>query len=207
MRKDGIRARQARKFKVTTDSEHRFPVAGNELDRNFDADVPNARWCGDITYIWTSEGWLYLAVVLDLFSRRIVGWHVKKTLGRGLVIEALKGALRTRRPDEGLLHHSDRGSQYASGDYQELLTGAGCRVSMSRKGNCWDNAPAESFFATLKKELVYGRRFATREEARGELFEFIEIWYNRKRLHSSLGYLSPAQYEEKMLMQSTAIAA
>ena len=198
MREHGIRAKQARKFKATTDSKHELPVAENHLDRQFDVDRPNAAWVSDISYIWTREGWLYLAVVIDLFSRQVVGWCARSRLDRSLVLEALRDALRQRKPTSALIHHSDRGSQYASSDYQRLLAQAEILCSMSRKGNCWDNAPAESFFASLKAELVHGRRFRTRAEARSELFEYIEVWYNRKRLHSSLGYLSPVQYETFM---------
>lgn len=207
MRLKGLRAKQTKKFKATTDSKHDHPVAANELGQDFEIDVPNARWVADITYVWTKQGWLYLAVVMDLFSRRIVGWQMSKRMTRQLVIGALEMAIEARRPEAGLLHHSDRGSQYASGDYRKLLEENGCACSMSRKGNCWDNAPVESFFATLKKELIHGRCFATRAQAQSEIFEFIEVWYNRKRRHSSLDYMSPVQYEEKMLTQTTAIAA
>lgn len=207
MQEDGLRARQARKFKATTDSKHEMPVAKNLLARNFDAKRPNAVWAADITYVWTREGWLYLAVVLDLFSRRVVGWSLRPYLQRSLVLEALGQSLRERRPGAGLVHHSDRGSQYASHDYQRLLAGAGIACSMSRKGDCWDNAPVESFFSTLKRELIHGREFRTRAEARSEIFEYIEVWYNRKRRHSSLGYLSPVQYEERWTEQQTAALA
>ena len=207
MRLKGLRAKQAKKFKATTDSKHDHPVAANVLERDFEIDVPNARWAADITFVWTSQGWLYLAVVMDLFSRRIVGWQMSNRMTRQLVIGALEMAIEARRPEAGLLHHSDRGSQYASADYRKLLEENGCTCSMSRKGNCWDNAPVESFFATLKKELIHGRGFATRAQAQSEIFEFIEVWYNRKRRHSSLDYMSPVQYEEKMLTQTTAIAA
>ena len=207
MRAHGIRAQRMRRFTATTDSKHRLPVAENVLNRQFDVEVPNARWAADITYIWTQQGWLYLAVVMDLFSRRIVGWSMQETLERSLVIDALSMALRRRRPASGLLHHSDRGSQYASLDYQEVLKQAGCTCSMSRRGNCWDNAPVESFFSTLKMELIHHRRYRTRVEARLEVFEFIESWYNRVRLHSSLGYLSPAAYEAKQATHPLPIAA
>lgn len=203
----GIRAKQAKRFKATTDSRHRLPVAENKLDRQFEPEAPNEAWAADLTYIWTGEGWLYLAVVMDLFSRRIVGFSMQKTLERRLVIDALEMALGRRRPEAGLLHHSDRGSQYASGDFQAVLTGAGIVCSMSRKGNCWDNAPVESFFATLKNELVYHRRYQTRAEARADIFAYIESWYNSKRLHSSLGYLSPAEYELHTAQRPTSIAA
>ena len=196
MHAHGVRAKQTKRFKATTDSRHRLPVAENVLDRQFEPAAPNEAWAADITYVWTREGWLYLAVVMDLFSRRVVGLSMQRVMGRQLVIGALKMALGRRRPGPGLLHHSDRGSQYASGDFQALLRGTGIVCSMSRKGNCWDNAPLESFFATLKNELVHHRRYQTRAEARSEIFEYIETWYNSKRLHSSLGYLSPAEYEQ-----------
>ena len=195
MRQHGLQARRAQRSATTTDSAHARPVAENVLDRQFEADVPNARWATDVTYVWTREGWLYLAVVLDLFSRRVVGWSMRETLHRALVIDALEMALAARRPVAGLLCHSDRGSQYASGEYQQVLERSGCTCSMSRRGNCWDNAVVESFFATLKCELVHGERFETRAEARQALFAFIEVWYNRERLHSSLGYVSPATFE------------
>lgn len=207
MRTHGIQAKQTKRFKATTDSRHRLPVAENVLDQQFESAACNETWAADITYIWTREGWLYLAVVMDLFSRRIVGLSMQRVMGRQLVIDALRMALGRRQPGPGLLHHSDRGSQYASGDFQRLLTAAGIVCSMSRKGNCWDNAPLESFFATLKTELVYHRRYRTRAEARSDLFEYIETWYNRKRLHSSLGYLSPVEYEAQAAQSSMAMAA
>ena len=207
MRAHCIEARRPRRFRATTDSKHTLPVAENVLDRQFEVKVPDARWSADITYIWTRQGWLYLAVVMDLFSRRIVGWSMQETMDRGLVIRALKMALMARRPPVGLLLHSDRGSQYASHDYQQVLKQARCRCSMSRKGNCWDNAPVESFFSTLKVELIHARRYETRQQAQAEIFEFIEVWYNRQRLHSSLGYLSPAAYEARMAAQSLPLAA
>ena len=207
MRIHGVRAIQARRFKATTDSVHTLPVAENVLDRQFGVERADAAWAADITYIWTQEGWMYLAVVMDLFSRRVLGWSARPTMERKLVMEALRGALQLRRPAGDLLHHSDRGSQYASADYQELLRSARVTCSMSRKGNCWDNAPVESFFSTLKRELVHHCRFQTRSQARSELFEFIEVWYNRKRLHSSLGYMSPIEFEAAQNQQSTAMAA
>ncbi len=201
MRESGIRAKVSRKFCVTTDSSHGDPVAPNLLGRRFSIEEissPNRVWASDITYIPTGEGWLYLAVVLDLVSRRVVGWSMRYTLEKSLVIDALRSALAYRNPKPGeLKHHSDRGSQYACADHREVLTENGIECSMSRKGDCWDNAVAESFFATLKKELVHGENWKTREEARAALFEYIELWYNRERRHSSLGYLSPAEYEEK----------
>ena len=195
MRDRRLKPRQKRRFKVTTDSNHNLPVAKNLLNRHFKVARPNACWNADITYIWTSQGWLYLAVVMDLYSRRIIGWSMQPTMERDLVLSALKMALALRRPGPDLLHHSDQGSQYASNDYQKLLIKKGFICSMSRKGDCWDNAPVESFFATLKKERVHHRRYRTREQARTDIFRYIEGWYNRKRLHSALGYMSPCDYE------------
>jgi transposase InsO family protein len=197
MHQNGIRPEPVRRFVATTDSKHALPVAQNLLDRQFGAPQADSRWNCDITYVWTREGWLYLAVVLDLFSRKIVGWSMQPSLERGLVLDALEMALAGRRPSEGLLCHSDRGSQYASLDYQSLLQAVGIVCSMSRKGNCWDNAPVESFFATLKRELIHRRQYETREEARTDIFQYIEIWYNRRRRHSSVGYLSPEEFERR----------
>lgn len=207
MRLHDISAKQKRRFKATTDSKHTLPVAENVLNRQFTPSAPNVAWSADITYIPTRQGWLYLAVVMDLFSRRIVGWSMHKRLHRSLVLDALKMALRGRSPRPGLIHHSDRGSQYASGDYQALLDAQQMVCSMSRRGNCWDNAPVESFFSTLKRELVHRRRYRTRAEARAELFEYIEVWYNRRRRHSSLGYQSPVKYEELFDPSSLALVA
>jgi putative transposase len=193
----GLQSRRKRRFKATTDSNHALPVAENVLDRKFEVDAPNIAWVTDITYVWTSEGWLYLAAILDLFSRRVVGFAMSERIDRALVLKALAAAVGRRVPNAGLVHHSDRGSQYASNDYQTALDELGVVCSMSRKGNCWDNAVAESFFATLKTELVYQRRFATRAEAREAIFEFIEVFYNCQRRHSSLGYVSPMEYEMK----------
>lgn len=193
----GLQSRRKRRFKATTDSNHALPVAENILDRKFEVDAPNVAWVTDITYVWTSEGWLYLAAILDLFSRRVVGFAMSERIDRALVLEALTAAVGRRVPNAGLVHHSDRGSQYASNDYQDVLDDLGVVCSMSRKGNCWDNAVAESFFATVKTELVYQRRFATRAEAREAIFEFIEVFYNRQRRHSFLGYVSPVEYEMK----------
>lgn len=196
MRLNGLRAKQKRAFKVkTTDSNHHQPVAPNLLDQDFQTDQPDRKWLTDITYIATAEGWLYLAVVLDLYSRRIVGWAMSDRLERQLVIDALLMALQARRPPPGLLHHSDRGSQYASQEYQALLTKHQLRCSMSRAGNCYDNAPMESFFSTLKSELIHHRRYATRAEARADIFEFIEVFYNRLRRHSALAFQSPVMFE------------
>lgn len=196
MRGAGIRVETARRFKVTTDSNHALPTFENRLNRQFTATTADSRWVSDITYLWTGEGWLYLSVILDLFSRRVVGWSLAPTLHKEIVLDALGMAVSGRRPEAGLLVHSDRGSQYASGSYQERLLQAGAVCSMSRRGNCHDNAVAESFFATLKKELVHRRRFETRAAARTAIFEWIEVWYNRRRRHSSLGYLSPAEFEK-----------
>lgn len=197
MRRHGIKARRKRRFKKTTDSRHALPIQPNLLDRRFMTPKPNRRWASDITYIWTAEGWLYLAVVMDLYHRRIVGWSMQSTLEQPLVNQALAMALAARRPAPGLLHHSDRGSQYASGEYQQLLDQHGIECSMSRKGNCWDNAPVESFFSTLKQELVYDQGYQSRRDARSEIFEYIEVWYNRQRRHSALGYLSPDEFERR----------
>jgi len=195
MRKHGIRAKTKKKFKATTNSKHTFPVAENVLARNFSPEAPNKAWAGDITYLWTREGWLYLAVVIDLFSRKVVGWAMEDTLSRELAMKALRMAISSREPDAGLVSHSDRGSQYASNDYQELLRLYGAICSMSRKGNCWDNSVVESFFGTLKQEHVFFCDYGTREEARNSVFEWIEGWYNVKRLHSTLGNCSPDEYE------------
>ena len=199
MRKYEITARPLRRYVTTTDSAHPLPVSPNRLGQQFTVEEPNTHWSADITYLWTSEGWLYLAVVLDLYSRRVIGWSIKDSLDRSLVLSALEGALIQRKPEPGLICHSDRGSQYASGDYQALLSKAEAICSMSRKGNCYDNAPVESFFASLKRELIHPRTFATREEARNAVFEWIAVWYNRKRRHSTLGYLSPEQFERQHL--------
>lgn len=204
MSANGIRAKQRRKFVATTDSKHDLPVAENALARQFAVREPNKVWVSDITYIPTDEGWLYLAGVLDLCSRVAVGWSMSNTLERQLAMDALRMAYQRRRPGRGLVHHSDRGCQYASQDYQRLLRAYGMQASMSRKGNCWDNAPMESFFGTLKKELVHHRRYRTREEARRDIFNYLELFYNRERLHSSLGYNSPVQYEKMMAAQRAA---
>jgi putative transposase len=196
MRDNVIRAKTARKFRNTTDSNHPLPVADNLLDRQFAAQQPNQRWLGDITYIPTREGWLYLAAVEDLYSRMVVGWSMAENMESRLVVDALQMAVARRLPRAGLLAHSDRGSQYASEHYQFLLGKHGIECSMSGVGQCWDNAPMESFFATLKKELVHHEDYQTRADARLSIFEYIEAFYNPKRRHSSLGYLSPAEYEQ-----------
>lgn len=200
MQEAELQAKQSRQFKVTTtDSAHNYPVAPNLLARNFQANRANEKWLADITYIPTAEGWLYLAAVMDLYSRRIVGWAMGESLERGLPLAALQMALDTRQPLPGLLHHSDRGSQYASDDYQAVLTKSQMQVSMSRTGNCYDNAPMESFFGTLKTELVYHCHYATRAEAKTAIFEYIEVFYNRFRRHSALGYQSPVVFEQSAM--------
>jgi transposase InsO family protein len=203
MRQRGIQARHKRKFKATTDSNHQLPVYENRLNRSFDVSTPNTSWAADITYIWTHEGWLYLAVILDLFSRKIIGWSMSDGMEKQLVIDALLMALGQRKPGVGMLHHSDRGSQYASKEYQTLLRDARISCSMSRKANCWDNAVLESFFSTLKREWVQGKKYRTRSEAKADIFYYIETWYNRKRRHSTLGYFSPVEYERRAALAST----
>jgi putative transposase len=195
MRDNDIRAKAPRRFVRTTGSRHGLPVADNLLDRQFDPEGPNRAWSADITYIPTADGWLYLAVVEDLFSRMIVGWSLDGTMTSRLVADALDMAVRRRLPGEGLLAHSDRGSQYASAHYQALLGQHGIACSMSGVGQCWDNAPVESFFASLKRELVHDESYTSRDEAKASIFEYVEAFYNRVRLHSSLGYLSPEQFE------------
>ena len=198
MRQHGIRATSSRKFRVTTDSRHALPVAENVLDRQFDQEAADRVWLADITYVWTRAGWLYLACVLDAYSRKVVGWSMSGRLKQDLVLDALRMALGRRRPEASgrLLHHSDRSSQYASAAYQDLLREEGIRCSMSRKGNCWDNAMMESFFATLKKERIHQEAYDTRDEARASVFDYIERFYNRVRRHSALGYQSPEQFEQ-----------
>jgi len=201
MSQNGLRGKKRRRFKVTTNSNHTYPVAPNVLDRKFDVDeigVADQVWAADITYVPTREGWLYLAIVLDLASRLVVGWSMGETLESSLAIDALNMALQRRKPAAGLLHHSDRGVQYASNDYRALLEGKKVVASMSRKGNCWDNAVAESFFATVEIELIQDEDWHTRNEARGAIFEFIEVWYNRQRRHSSLKYQTPAEFDKRL---------
>jgi transposase InsO family protein len=195
MREHGAAAKTKRKFRCTTDSNHGRPVAENIVDRQFEPSAPDRLWAADITFIPTGEGWLYLAAVEDLYSRKIVGWSMGSRIDSRLVVDALAMAVSRRLPGEGLVAHSDRGSQYASEHYQGLLAGHGIVCSMSRRANCWDNAPMESFFASLKKELTHSEAYATREEARASIFEYIEVFFNRIRRHSSLDYLSPAEYE------------
>jgi putative transposase len=201
MQAHGIRARHKRCYKVTTDSKHTLPVAPNLLNRQFATAAPDQAWTTDITYIPTREGWLYLAVVMDLYTRMIVGWSMDSRMTRELVMNALRMARFRRKPQPDLLHHSDRGSQYCSGDYQALLAKYGMVASMSRKGNCWDNAPMESFFNSLKNERVFHEDYATREEAKRDLFDYIEVFYNRRRRHSALRYKSPAQHYATWLLE------
>ena len=197
MRVLGLKANQKRKFKVTTDSNHNLPIKDNLLNREFDVNQKNKVWASDITYISTKEGWLYLAVMIDLYSRKVVGWSMQKRMTKSLVIDALKMAINRRDPQQGLIVHSDQGSQYASHDFQKLLWQNKFKSSMSRKGDCWDNAVAESFFGTLKTELVYHSKYQTRSQAKQDIFEYIEIFYNRNRLHSTLDYKSPEEYENE----------
>lgn len=201
MRLHGLEARPRRRFRVTTDSRHHFPVAPNLLERDFSAAAPDQVWVSDLTYLATDEGWLYLATVMDLYSRRIVGWAMQPTLERSLTLAALEMAVAQRLPPPGLIHHSDRGVQYACGDYQARLTRYGMRCSMSRKGDPWDNAPKESFYGTLKGELTHDRH-ENRDQAHREVFEYIEVFYNRQRLHSSLGYLSPVAFEQQSALKA-----
>lgn len=200
MREEGIVAVQKRKFRVTTNSKHDYPVWPNILNRNFVVDKPNTIWVSDITYIWTFEGWLYLAAVLDLYSRVIVGLAMDKTIADTLTTQAMRQAIYQRRPDKGLILHSDRGSQYASNDFKAILIENEFVGSMSKKGDCWDNAVAESFFHTLKIELIHRMKFKTRDEAKRKIFEYVQMYYNRKRAHSTLGYLSPMEYERQAFL-------
>jgi len=195
MRDKALVARVKRRFRRTTDSNHPFPIAENVLGRAFTVDAPNKVWVTDITYVDTREGWLYLAAIVDLYSRKVVGWAMSRRIDAQLCLDALQMALLARNPPPGLIHHSDRGSQYASHEYRRLLEKHGIICSMSRRGDCWDNAVAESFWGTLKTELVYRTDFVTRTAAREAIFEYIEVFYNRRRLHSSVGFLSPAEHE------------
>jgi transposase InsO family protein len=196
MKQHGIRAKTKRKFVVTTDSKHNLPVAPDLVQRKFNPEAPNQIWSGDITYIATDEGWVYLAAVIDLFSRQVVGWSMKDHMQTSLVKDALTMARFRRRPAAGLIFHSDRGSQYCSYEFQNALKGWDMRSSMSRKGNCWDNAPTESFWGRLKTACLYGKKFATRQEAMDAVLDWM-AFYNHRRLHSTLGYLSPMQFEQR----------
>lgn len=199
MKQQGLESKSKRKFKATTNSNHGRPVAPNLLNREFLVDQPNIVYAGDITYIQTDEGWLYLAVLIDLYSRAVVGWSMSERINAQLTNDALLMSIWKRKPPKGLMLHSDRGSQYASDLYQKTIKDHGFICSMSRKGNCWDNAPSESFFHTLKTELVHHRRYQTREEAKQEIFEYIEVFYNRQRRHSTIDYQTPLGYEERHL--------
>lgn len=207
MQREGITASRCRKFCVTTDSKHDDPIADNVLDREFDVALPNSTWVTDVTYVWTLQGWLYLAAILDLFSRRIVGWATSVHNDRELALTALRRAHASRRPGSGLVHHSDRGSVYASADYRAELSNMLMIPSMSRKANCWDNAVAESFFATIKGEMLDHEDFETRAEATAAIADYIDTFYNVVRLHSSIGYVSPVEYELTQTLKSLQAAA
>lgn len=197
MRENGIRGQQRTSSKRTTQSDHDFEVADNVIEQDFEVDEPDRLWLADITYVRTDEGWVYLAAVLDAYSRQIVGWSMSDSLNRQLCLDALSSAALDRKPPPGLIHHSDRGSQYASTEYQDMLDDFDMRCSMSRRGNCLDNAPMESFFGTLKTESLNRRHFEAKQKARTEIFKYIESFYNRYRRHSALDYMSPTEYEQK----------
>lgn len=201
---NGIFRKCKRKFKPTTDSKHNMPVAPNLLNREFSVDAPNKAWVGDITYIWTMQGWLYLAVFIDLFHRKVVGWSMDTRITRKLVLDAFDMAFANCYPGQGLVIHSDRGSQYASDDVRTKIEKLGFKQSMSRKGDCWDNAVAESFFGSLKTELIHNKKYATITEARRDIFDYVEVFYNRERLHSTLGYMSPEEFEESYKLKRVA---
>jgi putative transposase len=203
-KKLNLRCKQKRKFRNTTDSKHNLPIAPNLLERNFQMSAPNQAWVSDITYVWTDEGWLYLAGIKDLFNGELVGYAMSERMTRTLVMQALFGAVALKRPGQGLILHSDRGSQYCSQDYQNLTKQFGMKASMSRKADCWDNAPMESFWGSLKNELVHHERFATRQEARNAITEYIEIFYNRQRKQARLGYLSPAAFTQQFFKNQLA---
>ena len=200
----GVSAKQKRKFKATTDSKHNFPVAPNLLNRQFEVKESDKVYVSDITYIWTHEGWLYLAVIIDLFSRHVVGWSLASRMSKELVINALRMAIWRRQPPPGLMFHSDRGSQYCSNEFQKMLKIHNMVSSMSRKGNCWDNAVAESFFGSLKTERVFFSNYMTREEAKTDIVDYIEMFYNSNRRHSYLGYISPKEFEKSWLLKKAA---
>jgi putative transposase len=204
MKKAGLAVKHPRKFRRTTDSRHNLPVAANLLNQQFQVERPNSIWCGDITYLWTLEGWLYLAIIIDLYSRKVVGWALDSQLKTSLALEALRMAYWRQKPAKGLIHHSDRGSQYAAHDYQQSLKTFGMIPSMSGKGNCYDNAVAESFFHTLKNDQFGDQIYSTREETRQAVIDYIEMFYNSHRLHSSLGYVSPNDYEMNFVLKKIA---
>jgi transposase InsO family protein len=205
MRQNGISCKQRRKYTLTTQSNHKMAVAENILNRDFNVENPNCKWVSDITYLWTAEGWLYIAAVLDLFSRRVIGWSIADHMKTDLIENAFEMAKIRRQPHAGFLHHSDRGVQYASEQYQAVLKKAGAIVSMSRKGNCWDNAVMERFFGTLKSECSDGKVYLTRAEAKADVIDFIEMFYNSKRLHSTLNYMSPVAYERAYAIKDISI--
>jgi len=198
MKSLGLEVKYKRRYKVTTDSNHDLPVAANVLNRAFSPQAPNQAWGTDITYLWTQEGWVYLAVVIDLYSRRVVGWSTDKRMHKSLVIRALMMAINLRKPVPGLVHHSDRGGQYCSKSYQRLLKQNGMVCSMSRKGNCWDNAPVERFFGSLKREWTDGQLYRSRQAVIADVREYVAVYYNSKRLHSTLGYTTPMEYEKRL---------
>ena len=195
MREANVQVRHRKKYKVTTNSNHKQPVFKNLLQRQFEVAQPDQVYASDVTYIWTQEGWLYLAIIIDLYSRRVIGWCMDRRMTRSLVIRALMMAVNLRNPPPGLIHHSDRGSQYAAGAYQALLSQRGIICSMSRKGNCWDNAPVERFFSSLKREWLSGQRYRTRQADLADIREYVAVYYNARRLHSTLGYKTPLNYE------------
>jgi putative transposase len=207
MRRERIVAKRRKKFRITTDSKHTDPIAPNILNRDFNVAQPNTAWVTDVTYVWTHQGWLYLAAILDLCSRRVVGWATSANNDRQLALQALERAKTSRRPRPGLLHHSDRGSVYASLDYRDALSSYAMTPSMSRKGDCWDNAVAESFFATIKGELLDHKTFETRAEVTAAIADYVDAFYNVHRLHSSIGYVSPIEFEMRLSMQSNQVAA
>jgi putative transposase len=199
MKEANVRVRRRRKYKVTTNSNHKLPLFDNLVKREFDVNQPNQVYVGDITYIWTQEGWLYLAVVIDLYSRKVVGWSMSSRMKATMVCDALTMAIWQRQPNKGLIHHSDRGSQYASKDFRRLVKIHGIKGSMSRKGDCWDNAVVESFFGTLKQERVHWQNYQTRYEAQQDILQYISMFYNSERIHSYLDYMSPNDYEKQQL--------
>ena len=205
MRSHGIRGRGRKRFRVTTQANEKHKVAPNLLNRSFNPSKPDQTWTSDITYVWTREGWLYLAVILDLYSRRVVGYSLGRRMTQDLTFRALRMALTLRQPGSRWVHHSDRGSQYTAKAYRKLIVARGGRVSMSRKGDCWDNAPTESFFASLKKEAVHQEHFQTREEAHIAIIDYLR-WYNAERQHSTLGYMSPKAYEEAATLTLSQVA-